>query len=114
MPLKYFREQWQHRNWSIIISVTLLSALWSGVTFASFHTVGNMPLEMHVLITLVSDGAMAGAAIFSGRALKPSAPVALPDGMASISWRVCRTVMSGNTSFASELLCFSTKAVTDE
>ena len=57
---------------------------------------------------------MAGAAIFSSRALKPSALVALPDGMASISWRVRRTVMSGNTSFASELLCFSTKAVTDE
>ena len=83
MPLQYGLE--------LFLSL-LLSALWSGVTFASFHTVGNMPLEMHVLITLVSDGAMAGAAIFSRRALKPSALVALPDGMASISWRVCRTV----------------------
>ena len=47
---------------------------------------------MHVLISLVSDGAMAGAAIFRRRALTPSTPVALPDRLASIDCRVCHTV----------------------
>ena len=67
-----------------------------------------------MLISLVSDGAMAGAAIFRRRALTRLTPVALPDGMASICCRVCRTVMSGMTSFESEFLCFSTKAIKDD
>lgn len=91
----------------------LLPPLWSGVTLASFQVVGKIPFEIHLFINLVSDGAIAGAAIFNRRTLMPSAPVALPVGILSISFKVSLIVIFGKTSFASGLLCFSTKAFTN-
>ena len=63
-----------------------------------------------MLISLASDGAIAGAAIFNKRALTPSRPVALHDGIASISWCAWLEVIRGKASFESEALRSSTKA----
>ena len=51
-----------------------------GVTLPTFHFVGNVWVSMQQLISLQRESAMAGAAILSSLALKPSSPVALCSG----------------------------------
>ena len=60
-------------------------------------------------MSLASDGAIAGAAMFSIRALTPSTPVALPVGMASIKLLVWFGVIVGKTCLTSKDLRLLTK-----
>jgi len=75
-----------------------------GVTLASFHAVGNVPLAIQMFTSLASDGAIAGAAIFNMRAPTPSTRVELPDGIASISLLVWFGVIFGKACLTSEVL----------
>jgi len=54
-----------------------------------------------MFMSLASDGAIAGAAIFSMQVLTPSTPVALPDGLASIRFLVWYSVIVGKACLTS-------------
>ena len=52
--------------YSILVFISLtIPFVYKGVTLASFHATGKVPLAMQMLISLASDGAVAGAAIFN-------------------------------------------------
>ena len=104
MPLNIF-ESTRRTEISLWLFLSdLLFCLCMGVTLASFHAVGNVPQAIQMFISLASDGAIAGAAIFSMRALMPSTPVALPDG-----FLVWFGVIVGKAFLTSEVLCLLTK-----
>ena len=75
-----------------------------GVTLACIHTAGNVPLVIQLLISLASDGATAGAAIFNKRVLTPSRPAALPDGIAFINWWVWLGVIEGKATIGDKIV----------
>jgi len=62
-----------------------------------------------MFMSLASDGAIAGAAIFNMRALTPSTPVALLEGIASISRLVWFGVIGGKACMAFVVLRLLTK-----
>ena len=62
-----------------------------------------------MFMSLASDGAIAGAAIFSMRALTPSVPVTLPDGISSIMILAWFGVKVGKACLTSEVLRLLTK-----
>jgi len=62
-------------------------------------------------MSLASDGAIAGVAIFNMRALTPSTPVALLEGIASISRLVWFGVIRGKACMAFEVLRLLTKDI---
>ena len=80
-----------------------------GVNVASFHAVVTVPGAIQMFMSLACDGAIAGAAIFSMRALTPSIPVALPDGIASIWFLAWFGVIVGEACLTSEVLRLLTK-----
>lgn len=62
-----------------------------------------------MFLSLASDGAIARAAILNMRALTPSTPVALPDGIASVSFLVSFGVIVGKAYLISDTLRLLTK-----
>jgi len=64
MPLQYLTESSVDWYRSIITLVFSMPFLCIGAIFASFHSVGNFPLTMILLISVVTDPVMAGAAAF--------------------------------------------------
>ena len=66
-----------------------------GVTFAVFHSVGNLPDDIERLSSFVSGRAKTGEISLRVRTFMPSGPVALFDESLSIIWRTSFSVIRG-------------------
>ena len=88
--LEGFGDKGKQRDWTIVLHVRFDARLYTGTTFANFHSSGSTPQRRDLLKRAQSEGAIRDEVSVSSRAGIPSGPKAL------LMFKLAKTVITSS------------------